>query len=86
MEIFSHPALQALLAGLLSWTSISPGASAIFLHCEFSRRAMDCMLGVAFLGLLQPAADMAAPMPHLHVRQNQQEGLSTSWRRSILLW
>ncbi len=72
---------------------------------------MDCMLGVAFLGLLQPAADMAAPtgrlrflplicglmigsaflmgldhlLPHLHVHQNQQEGLSTSWRRSILL-
>ena len=119
MDIFSHPALQALLAGLLSWTSISLGASAIFLRREFSRRAMDCMLGAAggmmlgaaFLGLLQPAADMAAPLgrlsflplvcglmigsaflmgldhllPHLHVHQNQQEGLSTSWRRSILL-
>ena len=73
MDLMHHPALQALLAGTLSWMSISLGASAIFLRREFSRRAMDCMLGAAggmmlgaaFLGLLQPAADMAAPMGHL---------------------
>ena len=119
MDIFAHPAFQALLAGTLSWISVSLGASAIFLRREFSRRAMDCMLGAAggmmlgaaFLGLLQPAAEMAASLgrwsffplvlglmggsallmgldhllPHLHVHQNMQEGMSTSWRRSILL-
>ena len=117
--LFGHPILQSLLAGILSWISVSLGASAIFLRREFSRLAMDCMLGAAggmmlgaaFLGLLQPAADMASHMgrlhfipivcglmagaaflmgldhllPHLHIRQKQQEGLSTSWRRSVLL-
>lgn len=117
--LFGHPILQSLLAGLLSWISVSLGASAIFLRREFSRLSMDCMLGAAggmmlgaaFLGLLQPAAEMASHMgrwhfipivcglmagaaflmgldhllPHLHIRQKQQEGLSTSWRRSVLL-
>ena len=117
--LFGHPILQSLLAGILSWISVSLGASAIFLRREFSRLAMDCMLGAAggmmlgaaFLGLLQPAAEMASHMgrlhfipivcglmagaaflmgldhllPHLHIRQKQQEGLSTSWRRSVLL-
>lgn len=117
--LFGHPILQSLLAGILSWISVSLGASAIFLRREFSRLSMDCMLGAAggmmlgaaFLGLLEPAAAMASHMgrwnfvplvcglmagaaflmgldhllPHLHIRQKQQEGLSTSWRRSVLL-
>ena len=68
--LFGHPILQSLLAGILSWISVSLGASAIFLRREFSRLAMDCMLGAAggmmlgaaFLGLLQPAAEMASHM------------------------
>ena len=72
--LFGHPILQSLLAGILSWISVSLGASAIFLRREFSRLAMDCMLGAAggmmlgaaFLGLLQPAAEMASHMGRLH--------------------
>lgn len=40
--LFGHPILQSLLAGILSWISVSLGASAIFLRREFSRLAMDC--------------------------------------------
>ena len=108
--LFGHPILQSLLAGILSWISVSLGASAIFLRREFSRLAMDCMLGAAG-GMMLGAAEMASHMgrlhfipivcglmagaaflmgldhllPHLHIRQKQQEGLSTSWRRSVLL-
>lgn len=68
--LFGHPILQSLLAGILSWISVSLGASAIFLRREFSRLSMDCMLGAAggmmlgaaFLGLLEPAAAMASHM------------------------
>ncbi|MGE9986054.1 ZIP family metal transporter [Desulfovibrio sp. SGI.169] len=119
MDMISHPAFQALAAGLLSWLSVSLGAALIFTRRAFSRRAMDCllgaaggmMLGAAFLGLLRPALELAAPLgrlaflpiaaglllgaafllcldrvlPHIHMLQNTTEGLSTSWRRSILL-
>ena len=34
--LFGHPILQSLLAGILSWISVSLGASAIFLRREFS--------------------------------------------------
>ena len=37
------------------------------------------MAGAAFLMGLDHL------LPHLHIRQKQQEGLSTSWRRSVLL-
>ena len=40
--LFGHPILQSLLAGILSWISVSLGASAIFLRREFSRLSMDC--------------------------------------------
>ena len=47
MTIASHPVFQALVAGLLSWLSVSLGAALIFTRREFSRRAMDCLLGGA---------------------------------------
>lgn len=119
MTIASHPVFQALVAGLLSWLSVSLGAALIFTRREFSRRAMDCLLGgagglmlaAAFFGLLQPALELAAHLgrltfvpivsglllgaaflwcldrvlPHIHMLQDTAEGISTSWRRSILL-
>lgn len=82
--LFGHPILQSLLAGILSWISVSLGASAIFLRREFSRLAMDCMLGAAggmmlgaaFLGLLQPAAEMAFPYgpPAFHPHRLRPHG------------
>lgn len=119
MTFVSHPIFQALAAGLLSWLSVSLGAALIFTRREFSRRAMDCllgaaggmMLGAAFFGLLQPAMELSAHLgrwsfgpivsglllgaaflwlldrilPHIHMLQDTTEGISTSWRRSILL-
>lgn len=119
MEFFSQPVFQAFVAGLLSWLSVSLGAAIIFTRRQFSRRAMDCLLGAAggmmlaaaFFGLLQPALELSAHLgrlsfapiilglllgaaflwgldrvlPHIHMLQDTTEGLSTSWRRSILL-
>ena len=119
MEIFAAPAVQALLAGLLSWLSITLGAAVIFLRRQFSRRAMDIMLGVAggmmlgaaFWSLLAPSIEMSKALgklsfgppllglllgaaflrgldkvlPHLHALSGTTEGISTTWRRSVLL-
>lgn len=113
------PVFQALLAGLGSWLSVSLGAALIFTRRNFSRLAMDCLLGAAggmmlgatFFGLLIPALDMASSwgklsflpvvtglllgaaflrgldrvLPHIHYLQGSTEGISTSWRRSVLL-
>lgn len=67
MELFSHPAFQAFVAGLLSWASISMGALVILTRENFSRRTMDIMLGMAggmmlgatFWSLLTPALQMS---------------------------
>ena len=117
--LLQHPVVQALLAGLLSWLSVSLGAALIFTRREFSRRALDCllgaaggmMLGAAFFGLLTPALELTAHLgrlafapvvagltlgafflwlldrvlPHIHILQDTPEGISTSWRRSVLL-
>lgn len=73
MELFSHPAVQAFLAGMLSWAAISLGALIIFTRKNFSRRAMDIMLGLAggmmlgatFWSLLTPALEMSADLGKL---------------------
>lgn len=118
-SVIQHPVAQATVAGLLSWLSVSLGAAFIFTRREFSRKAMDCLLGVAggmmlgasFFGLLQPAMELTSHMgrtgfipvvfglllgagfllmldrvlPHLHLVQDTTEGISTRWRRSVLL-
>lgn len=73
MEIFAAPTVQALLAGLLSWLSITLGAAIIFLRRQFSRRAMDIMLGMAggmmlgaaFWSLLAPSIEMSKDLGKL---------------------
>ena len=72
-SLILHPLAQALVAGILSWLSVTLGAAFIFTRREFSRKAMDCllgaaggmMLGAAFFGLLQPAMEMAGHMGRL---------------------
>lgn len=67
MELFVLPFMQALLAGVGSWLSVTLGAGIIFLQRDFSRRTMDIMLGIAggmmlaaaFWGLLTPAMHLA---------------------------
>lgn len=73
MELFAAPTFQALLAGLLSWLSITLGAAIIFVRRQFSRRAMDIMLGVAggmmlgaaFWSLLAPSIEMSRALGRL---------------------
>ena len=69
-SVIQHPVAQAATAGMLSWLSVSLGAAFIFTRREFSRKAMDCLLGAAggmmlgasFFGLLQPAMDLTSHM------------------------
>ncbi len=71
--VFEHPAVQALIAGSLSWLSVSAGAALIFVRQNFSRFVMDCLLGAAggmmlaaaFLGLLAPALEMTEHLGRL---------------------
>ena len=46
-SLILHPLVQALVAGILSWLSVTLGAAFIFTRREFSRKAMDCLLGAA---------------------------------------
>ncbi len=64
MDISSlHPVLLALIAGLFTWGMTAAGAALVFLAADFSRRALDTMLGFAagvmiaasFWSLLVPA-------------------------------
>lgn len=62
------PALQALLAGIFTWTLTALGAAAVFLTRGIDRRVLDWMLGFAagvmiaasFWSLLLPAIEMSA--------------------------
>ncbi len=71
-EWFMHadPILQALLAGIFTWSLTAAGAAVVLLYREFPRRVLDSMLGFAagvmiaasFFSLLLPAAEMAEIM------------------------
>ncbi len=68
METLFTPTVQAILAGLGSWFSISLGAAFIFTRKEFSRELLQIMLGAAggmmlgatFFALLIPSLELAA--------------------------
>ncbi|MCH7733531.1 MAG: ZIP family metal transporter [Candidatus Marinimicrobia bacterium] len=69
MENFKefHPVLQALIATIFTWGLTALGSALVFLKREFSRRAMDGMLGFAagvmiaasYWSLLAPAIEMS---------------------------
>lgn len=62
-----HPVLQALIATIFTWGLTALGSALVFLKREFSRRAMDGMLGFAagvmiaasYWSLLAPAIEMS---------------------------
>ncbi|RXE56632.1 dihydroorotate dehydrogenase [Methanoculleus taiwanensis] len=62
-----HPVLQALLAGLFTWSMTALGAGGVFLSREMNRRRLDGMLGFAagvmiaasFWSLLLPAVELS---------------------------
>ncbi len=61
------PVLQALLAGLFTWTITACGAAVVFLTSSVNRRLLDAMMGFAagvmiaasFWSLLAPSIEMA---------------------------
>lgn len=63
-----HPAVQALLAGLFTWSVTALGAAAVFFTRHVNRRLLDAMLGfsggvmlaASFWSLLAPAIQIAA--------------------------
>ena len=69
METFKnfHPVLQALIAGLFTWSLTALGAAAVFATKKVSRKVLDFMLGFAggvmiaasFWSLLAPAIEMS---------------------------
>jgi ZIP family zinc transporter len=62
-----HPVLQALVAGLFTWSVTAVGAAAVFTSKKFSQKILDSMLGFAggvmiaasFWSLLAPAIEMS---------------------------
>jgi len=62
-----HPVLLAFLATLFTWSLTALGAAMVFLRKEFSRRALDGMLGftagvmiaASYWSLLEPAIEMS---------------------------
>jgi len=62
-----HPVLQALVAGLFTWSVTALGAAAVFTTKKFSQKILDSMLGFAggvmiaasFWSLLAPAIEMS---------------------------
>jgi ZIP family zinc transporter len=62
-----HPILQALIAGIFTWSLTAIGASLVFAAKKFSQKIFDAMLGFAagvmlaasFWSLLAPAIEMS---------------------------
>jgi ZIP family zinc transporter len=62
-----NPVLQALVAGLFTWSVTAAGAAAVFTTKKFSQKILDSMLGFAggvmiaasFWSLLAPAIEMS---------------------------
>ena len=69
IEIFKnfHPVMQALFAGIFTWSITALGAAAVFLSKRFNQKILDAMLGFAggvmiaasFWSLLSPAIEMS---------------------------
>ncbi|MDD5326573.1 MAG: ZIP family metal transporter [Phycisphaerae bacterium] len=62
-----HPVLQALVAGIFTWSVTATGAAAVFTTKKFNQKILDSMLGFAggvmlaasFWSLLAPAIEMS---------------------------
>jgi len=125
--IIQNPIIQALIAGLFTWTLTAIGASLVFFFKSSNRKVLDMSLGftggvmiaASFWSLLSPAIEYVelqneyglsttpswvAPaigfflgaiflyildkiIPHLHLfaKREEAEGMTTNWRKTILL-
>ena len=62
-----NPIIQALIAGLFTWSVTALGAAAVFITKKFNQKILDSMLGFAggvmiaasFWSLLNPAIEMS---------------------------
>lgn len=70
IQFFNTPIGMALLAGLVIWGFTTVGAAVVFISRDFSRRALDLMLGfsggimiaASYWSLLAPALEMSEHM------------------------
>jgi zinc transporter, ZIP family len=69
----SHPILQALIAGTITWGMTSIGAAMVFMGKEISKKTFDVMLGFAG-GVLLAASFWSMLLPA--VQLSQSSGLS----------
>jgi zinc transporter, ZIP family len=125
--ILQSPVIQALIAGLFTWTLTAMGAGLVFFFNSSNRKLLDMSLGftggvmiaASFWSLLAPAIEYVelqneyglsttpswvAPaigfflgaiflyildkiIPHLHLfgKREEAEGMTTNWRKTILL-
>jgi ZIP family zinc transporter len=125
--ILQNPVIQALIAGLFTWTLTAFGAGLVFFFNSSNRKLLDMSLGftggvmiaASFWSLLAPAIEYVelqneyglsttpswvAPaigfflgaiflyildkiIPHLHLfaKREEAEGMTTNWRKTILL-
>ena len=125
--ILQNPIIQALIAGLFTWTLTAMGAGLVFFFNSSNRKLLDMSLGftggvmiaASFWSLLAPAIEYVelqneyglsttpswvAPaigfflgaiflyildkiIPHLHLfgKREEAEGMTTNWRKTILL-
>lgn len=125
--ILQNPIIQALIAGLFTWTLTAMGAGLVFFFNSSNRKLLDMSLGftggvmiaASFWSLLAPAIkyvelqneyglsttpSWVAPaigfflgaiflyildkiIPHLHLfgKREEAEGMTTNWRKTILL-
>jgi ZIP family zinc transporter len=125
--ILQNPVIQALIAGLFTWTLTALGAGLVFFFNSSNRKLLDMSLGftggvmiaASFWSLLAPAIEYVelqneyglsttpswvAPaigfflgaiflyildkiIPHLHLfaKREEAEGMTTNWRKTILL-
>ncbi len=66
-----HPVLQALVAGLFTWSVTALGAAGVFVKKDYSQRMLDGMMGFAsgvmiaasYWSLLAPAIEMSQGKP-----------------------
>lgn len=63
-ELIHSPALMGLLAGIVTWIFTSIGAATVFLRRQFSRKALDIMLGFA-AGVMLAASVWSLLLPAL---------------------
>ncbi|MFG0333638.1 MAG: ZIP family metal transporter [Maioricimonas sp. JB049] len=65
-----NPIVQALLAGLFTWSVTALGAASVFFSCQFDQRLLDSMLGFAG-GVMMAASYWSLLAPAIEIAENR---------------